>query len=372
MKLKLLPVARLFMFQCILTMILAFPFANAQAQQVQQQGQQINSYFYQGDSVNLGQQLGLGQLIRQGKEILSISVKAQATQFDSKIILKLNGQKLQGQQLSQAMSLKSFAVPFIQQGDNLKLVVRGGAFIKAVKVKFQDRYTGGQGQGQASVLKAVIRKQVYSGETLPIKRLVKDHTGVRLNGKKALKVIMKASSHGYASAQLIINGYPVGYSQSIPSYEERMVFTLPQYDRNIMGQDLRQIAIRVSGNAFVKMVGIKVKQGHQGGGYQNSIQVNIHRTFRGSERVALRNLMGYNTPNGQKQVEAITITARGNGSIRIAGAGQSQGAMQVHSRHGQSQIVRIFGFASIQDLKLRVNGNLTIETLRVKFKGRQF
>jgi len=365
--------ARLLMIQSILTMLLAFPFANAQAQgQVQVQRQQINSYYYQGDQINLNQQLGLAQLIRQGKKILSVSVKAQATQFDSKIVLKVNGQRIQAQMLSQSLSLKTFAVPYLSQGDQITFKVKGGAFVKVVKAEYKSRFPGG-GQGQAQVLKAVINKQFRGNQTLPIKRLVQDYSGARLQGKKVLKVIVKASSrNGHAKAQLLINGSPVGYEQTIPMNEQRLVFSLPAYGRNVIGQDIRSIQVQVIGNVHVTMVGIKVKKGlgQQGGGQHNqdSVQVQVNRTFRGSERVSLQSLMGHNRPNGQKQVESVTITAKGRGDIRIAGAGQSQGSMNVNSRYAQGQTVRVSGFATLQDLKLRVNGTLTIESIRIKFK----
>jgi hypothetical protein len=83
-------------------------------------------------------------------------------------------------------------------------------------------------------------------------------------------------------------------------------------------------------------------------------------------------LVGYNSQiDMHREVEAITITANGRGSIMLAGGGdhRSHGGIQVQGHTTQS--LRVFGYGtSLSQLKLRINGNMRIQSIRVKFKRR--
>jgi hypothetical protein len=94
---------------------------------------------------------------------------------------------------------------------------------------------GGYGQSQPDILRAQINRRVRGQTIIAVKQEVNLATNVRLQGLKALKVIMKASSsQGYGSAQLLINGMRVGYAQTVSRYEDRLVFDLPAYAQNII------------------------------------------------------------------------------------------------------------------------------------------
>ena len=381
MKGNLLPQVRLFLFQCLLTAIVALPMTSANAQYHGGYGgygsqqpitSQVNSYLQQGDKINVNRSLRLQQVLQQGKDIVSLDVKAQSTQNNSKLVLVLNGQKLEAKVIGTYLNVTSFQLPKLMMGDKLVLKVRGGAFIKSLSAQIQSQGPG-PGQG-AQAIKARLNQQFFGHTTLKVRKLIKDYTDAQLQGKKIKKVIMKASSlRGRAQATLLINGQPVGYSQTLPQQPTKIVFQLNQWSQNIVGQDIRSIQIQLQGrNMTVKMVGVKVAQGgaHQGG--MNSVQIQVQQRFHGPTRVSLSQLMGYGQQiNMNKQIEALTIVARGQGSIMVAGAGRGQGGIQVHGPTTQSLSLR-GSYATASDLKLRIQGNIKIESIRIKFKGGRY
>lgn len=378
MKGNLLPQVRLFLFQCLLTAIVALPMTSANAQYHGGYGgygsqqpitSQVNSYLHEGDKINVNRSLQLQQVLQQGKDIVSLDVKAQSTQYNSKLVLVLNGQRLEAKVIGTYLNVTSFQLPKLMMGDKLVLKVKGAAFIKSLSAQVQSQGPGPGGQAQA--IKAQIHQQLYGPTTLQVRKLIKQYTGAQLKGKKVKKVIMRASSlRGRAQATLLINGQPVGYSQTLPTQPTKIVFQLPAYGQNVIGQDIRSIQIQLQGrNMTVKMVGIKVAQGGQGHGGMNSVQIQVQQRFQGPTRVSLSQLMGYGQ-QGQmhKQIEALTIVARGQGSIMVAGAGRGQGGIQVHGPTTQSLNLR-GSYATASDLKLRIQGNIKIESIRIKFKS---
>lgn len=379
MKVKLLPQVRLFLFQCLMTMLIALPLgAKAQynGNYWNNGGQnyfnnspittQINRYLGQGDQINVLRSLRLNQ----SEKLVSLSVTAQSNQYDSKLVLLLNGQRLSAQKVSPYTSQLLFNVPNLLQGDKLVLKVRGAAFIQSLSGTLSGN--NWPNQNPNAPIKARIDQQFFGHANLKVRKILKDFTGTSLQGMKLKKVIMKASSvDGRAQATLLINGRPVGYSQNLPMQPTRIVFELPSWgqSQNIVGQDIRSIQVALNGRQMhVKMLGVKVQAHGPHQGQMNSVQLNVHRRFQGSERVTLSQLAGYNQQlDMNRQIEAITVVASGHGNIMLAGAGRGQGGIRVQGQTTQS--INLMGqFVTAGDLRLRVSGNLMIQSIRVKFK----
>jgi hypothetical protein len=195
-------------------MILAFSFNNAHAQYqgnwdqgyndynsqqgVEETQSYVGQYMGQGQEIQLMQKLKLMQAIRQGKKVLSLKVAAQANAYNTKLVLKLNGQKIEAKLIGTNSYETVFAVPHLKQYDTLTLKVRGSAYIEKVTATLKTPYSGGgQGQGginQNGVVKARIHQNTQGVHVHKVKQLVKSQNQVRLRGLKVKKVIMKASS----------------------------------------------------------------------------------------------------------------------------------------------------------------------------------
>jgi hypothetical protein len=135
---------------------------------------------------------------------------------------------------------------------------------------------------------------------------------------------------------------------------------------------LKRVELQINGRAvFAKAIVMKVA-GAMGPGPQNNISVNVHRSFYGTERVGLSQLIGYRPGvDMNAQVESVTIVSQGHGTISLAGAGQVHGTIRVIGGQGTSSI-RVMNWASLSQLKLRVNGRITVKQLRIKLKPRYY
>lgn len=224
---------------------------------------------------------------------------------------------------------------------------------------------------QVETIKAHINQHFRGFNILPVRKTLKQYTGIQQKGKKLKKIVIKASSmRGFAQAQLLINGQAVGYPQTIPMYTEKLVFQVANqmYGPSILGQDIGKVQIELKGNVTVKMVAMKVKQ-NQFGHMSKTFQV--HQTLRGEQRIRLAQLIGPQIRNlAHKQVKSIVLTvssARGHGSVIVAGGGQVL-ANFIAPMYQTSQLIRLPWGASLQSLKIRTRGMITIKSVKVNLQ----
>jgi hypothetical protein len=376
MKVQLLPLTRLFMIQCFLTMLVAMPFADANAQGRPGQGPgrpgqgpvgpgmpapriietQVNKYIYERDQINVSQELRLAQ----GQKILGLIITAQGTSHRSMLGLFAGARLIEEKLLSAHSSQLVYHLPMQTNLNSLVLKVKGGAFISKIGAELD--LPVGPMPGQEQIVRAQVNQQYHGQSILPVRQLIAQ-TGVQLMGQKVESVILRASSaRGQARAQLLINGQAVGVAQIIPMQETRLVFNLPRFAQNIIGQDLRTIQIEVNGNVFVNLVGLRLDQQ----GYNQTAQVQVNQRFMSNQRLSLAQVLGHQARiDMQRPIEAITVVAQGHGNIMLAGSGTAQGGIQVQGATTQS--VAIHGFASAQDIMMRFSGNIVIESIRIKF-----
>lgn len=332
----------------------------------------VHAYLQKGDKIDLMQELGLSQALQSGVKVSAFKVEA-SSYSQAKMVLKYNGQKYDTQQIGTYSSNLSFEVPqSLYPQDKLVLVAKGDMSVTKVTAYLKPAYSSYPPRGaQAQALKAQVNQQVYGQEVFPVKKLVKDSTGVSLRGMEVKKVLIKASKssyYGQASAQLEVNGQLVGFPQYFSKEMTKFVFEIPSYMPKVFGQGLRSVKLVVRGDAFVKMVGLKTKGQAQGGGYQQAYQFMVNKSFYRSERVSLVELFPYNAPRMDyyAPVEVLTVEAVGSGNIMVTGGGQVLETIAVAGSYGTSRSIRVAGLASVNDIKLRVTGRVTIKSIRIK------
>ncbi|MCO4755499.1 MAG: hypothetical protein KC478_13540, partial [Bacteriovoracaceae bacterium] len=332
----------------------------------------IEQYLRKGDKLDLMRELNLKQALRDGSRLIALRVEASSYE-NAKLVLKHNGQRLQAlAPSSYSMEISMQTPASLQPQDKLVLAAKGEVRVAKLVAVIQSTYTPprnpGQGQG---VLKARVNKQVYGHEVFAVKRLVKNQTGARLQGLQVKKVIVKGNStsyYGQATVQLKVNGQLVGFPQTLNSQSSRLALQIPAHMPSVIGQGLRQIKVVVRGDAYIQMVGLKTQQARdpRRGGNQGSAQVHLNQQFRGNQVMNLDQLLSRagSRVDVYSPVEALTFVARGYGSIVVQSRGSVHGVATVVNRG--TQTIRISGSNSLRDLKLRVTGNMTIETVRVK------
>lgn len=330
----------------------------------------INSYIDQRDQIDLLQVLGMNRgLGQRGARIASLSVNASGHP-GATLILKLNGRQVDAARLGGYNTETQLRPPQnIRPQDRLVLSANTNVFLSTVKAVVKRGGNRPNLPNRPNVLRAQINKTVFGQETLPVRQLVQSQTGARLQGLKLDKVIVRASSQErfrQARAQLLINGAPVGMAQPLPAFEQRLVFELPRYAMNTIGQDIRTIQLRVIGNAQVKMVGLKIDQGPA---HNGSFQVNVNRSFNGSQRIDLAQLIGRaHGPAMNAPLESITIVAHGSGNMILTGGASVLGSMIFNGPFSASETVASHGHVTPSEVKARIKGRITIESIRINVR----
>lgn len=376
-----LTMLRLFLLQSVLTLLISIPLSA----QAYEESQRVNTYLERGQSLDVLAELNLQNALSQGDKLISLTIKAQKTAQRSKLNVVLNGQSIEKLNLSEQLSTHTVSIPSGTNVNSLELRSRS-AFVKLVKADLQeyipprpqsrprpmpprrplpgDDY--GQGSSRPGVVKARLMQNVYSGDTIKVRRTLKQHTGDNLMGKKLLKVVIRGESldrYRTAQVQLLINGMPVGRPQALYG---RAVMELPHWNRNIVGQDIRTVQVRVMGDIFVKVLKVKTVPKRVPG--LNQVSINLNRTFWGPERIYLADLLRHQYGvDMNKDVEVVTLNISGQGKVVLKSNGMRLGSVQTGYRNTQGSI-RVGNYATINDLVLKVRGTVTINNIRVKLR----
>jgi hypothetical protein len=383
---KVLPLSllRIFLTQVVLTLVLSLTIGEANAQRhgggngagrggngphgPSQLGNpngdflSLNKYMYNGEKINLSQSLNL-----QG--VSSLVIQAQATGHRSKLEIKLNRQTIQTISLSQYSSPQTVMLPMMSMNQRLILEVSGSAFVENIQAI--KNIGPGPGPGGQDRLVALMHGQLTQSTTLQVRKLIAQQNGQGvLMGKNLDKVVLVASSaRGRAQATLLINGMPVGYSQTIPTHKQRLVFNL-QGRRNIIGQKVKSVEIQIQGRAVtLNRVATIFKQGggHHGGGYNRSVRVNVNQNFFGSQLVKLTQLIANPRINMNAPVKKLIIDVAGHGNVMINGAGMRLGSIIAGGGYGSlGESVHVNGAASANDIMMRISGRVTIKSITVE------
>lgn len=382
---KVLPLSllRIFLTQVVLTLILSLTISDAYAQRrgggngggrggngphvsnipgnIGSSFLSINKYMYDKEKIILSNQLDL-------QNVSELLISAQSNSHNSKVVLRLNGQKLQEIQLSQYSNQQSIMLPMLQFRDKLVMVVRGSAFVDSVQAIKQ--YGPGPGHGgQNERLVARLHSQFTQSTVLPVRKLIAEQNGRGvLIGKNLKKVVLVASSaRGRAQATLLINGMPVGYSQTIPTMKTRLVFDL-NGRINVIGQDIKSIQIDIRGRAVTLFRVATVLKNRDGNvGYHRSVTVNLHQSFYGSQRVSLAQILGRPRIDMNAPVQKLIINTQGHGNIMVNAGAMRLGSIIAGGRYGSmNETVHVNGSASVNDIMMRVSGRLTIKSITVE------
>lgn len=335
----------------------------------------VHMYMDKRDQLDVIRELKIKRDLSMGKKVVSMSVVASSSEYQAKLVLKLNGQRVDAVKLSPYSATYQMQVPsHLSAHDQLVLSPTGAAYVSTISAKLSQvsRPPRPQPPGQSQVLRAQLNQYVYGQETLPVKKLISESTGARLAGMKVQSVVLKASStarHRLATAYLMVNNQPVGAPQNLQKGAgSRYVFDLPVYAQNIIGQDIKSLQVVVRGDAHVQMLGLKTGESY-GTPSTIPVQAHVNRSFRGSEKVSLEELL-YHAPGARTYapIEAITVVAKGAGNIMLTKRAQVLGSMNFGSFGSKQQAVRLSGNTKISDVELLVSGRITIESIRIKFK----
>lgn len=361
--------------------------------------ERVNRYLNEGEKINIIRELRLRRELEYGKKIVSISVDAQSTERRSKLILIMDGQTIGQANLSSTLAPAVFTIPSFTVPTKLKLKVIGGAFISTVSADLRDSSSGDWSYPSQNLnLQANLNQWLEGRQIVPVGDLIqRSNPGAQVRGMSLTKIVLIAESssdrghhrrrgrrghhgrrgrhgghhgnhghggYGLAEAQLLINGMPVGYPQTITERETSLHFLLPENRRNVIGEEIRSVDLQITGDIYARTVVAELQSSSV-----SPLRAVLNRSFYGSERLTLAQLLqsvrgvSMNAP-----VESITFVTRGHGTIAVAGMGTVQGTVRV-DRRTSSGSVRVVNQASLSQLSMRISGRVTIEEVRVNFKS---
>jgi hypothetical protein len=133
MSLKLLPFLRLLLLQSVLTVLIAIPFQAANAGlEVTTVSEHINTYLYEGESLNLVEEMELESVIDSGDKIVSLKIKAQAIEEDANLKVIINDKVVLKNALTDNLKEIKFKVKETIYLKTIKILSEG-AFIRIAK-----------------------------------------------------------------------------------------------------------------------------------------------------------------------------------------------------------------------------------------------
>ncbi len=130
MNLPLLPFLRLLVIQAGLTLLMAIPFYTAQAEDTITVKQQINTYLYQGESIDLADEMELDQ----EDKVVKIDIKAQAIENNAKLALIVNGERIKTANLTDQLKDIQFKIAKNKKLEKLEIKSQG-AFVRFAKAE---------------------------------------------------------------------------------------------------------------------------------------------------------------------------------------------------------------------------------------------
>lgn len=220
-------------------------------------------------------------------------------------------------------------------------------------------------ESTSEIIKAKIQQQFRGFHILKVRKILKRRTGIQLQGKKLKKVILKASSaRGYGTAQLLINGAPIGLPQIIPTHVEKLVFPVANlvYGPGVVGGDIGTVQIELQGKIFVKVVAANVSSNIN---RQTIRHFAVHQTLRGQQHLSLAQLIGHRHGLQNKSVKSLSLTissARGRGSVIVMAHGQILAHLSAPQFSLTQQIQLPLG-TNPHSVKIRTRGLITISHL---------
>lgn len=319
-----------------------------------------NTYLSGSDKINLTRLINLAP----GETLKKVKVTASSSSYGAKLVMKVNNQRVDAAAVDYYMSDKTLQMPLMSSPADKVIITanQGSVYVGKIEATIAQSYY--DDDNGADVLKARINEVVRGHSVIKVLQEVNAQNQDRLRGLEVKKVILKAEAlgrgHRAASAQLIVNGMPVGVPELITS--GKIAFKLSPYGPQTIGREIKQLQIAVTGRVEVKMVGIKVKD--QMPNYPQVLRSQMRKVVYGSERLELSELLGpQQVPMGAK-VQNVTIVAEGNGKIIMTGAGMVMGDMDF-SYYTRSQTVQAPMGTPLASIKMRARGPLTIKSVEV-------
>lgn len=210
----------------------------------------------------------------------------------------------------------------------------------------QDFYfTDRPGQQGKFEIEEQISRYVDGSSQLALRNILNLDQNAR--GLKLIKIeLFASSSSSYASAQLELNGRPLGYAQNVSwRYDQSVVFDIPVGDR-VIGRDIQTLKLRLQGSMYVDKVVATLKddgQGQGGGhGGGRTEWVSSFERQRFYSQIPLKQALRLNHQHIGKTVKQVILKGYPVGqrvtSVQLVVGGRAVGLPQYLDRQNSQQV----------------------------------
>ena len=236
--------------------------------------ERINRVFYGRTTLDLRQLLGIGPQFR-GYEVESITLEAQALSDRrgrndrdrrrdhwgdrAEATLLVDGRSVGrsqtiGSRMSEIVfSPRSRLDEIGNEMRRMQIEIDGSVYIRSVEVVLK----GEQQRARTRILERDVTRIFVGSQTLDLDDLFSGDRALR--GARVLKIFMKAKTRfGMGTAQLLIDGRPVGNAERVDDRSETVDFVI-RGDR-IIGRDVSRVQIELRGAFLVTKVGMVIEQ----------------------------------------------------------------------------------------------------------------
>jgi hypothetical protein len=322
----------------------------------------VDQDIYGEHKFKLKKLFGLNRQELKNSELLKVVVHADIYSSRSKARLVINNRPSRDVvHLNEFENKFVFKIPNnIEELRSLQLEMRGRIYVQKIVAVLK------KNQGRTQTLTKDLYTTLQGQSTINATRKLALQ---KQSGKKLMNITLTGdSAKGKGTAQLLIDGYPVGQKQVLSKFGSTLKFNVPKHS-NIIGQDLLRVKIALKGNIYVESISAKVK-GQGRAPINRSHNEDVFIDLSGNKTVYISDILQNTTRSDQnKAVKKVLITMsskKNRGKAKVCSGFECSNQIAL-SYMAQDIALNTHG-ALLEDISVQTRGQATIETIKVIFE----
>jgi hypothetical protein len=344
--------------------------------------QPLRTSLLPGQTLRLGQAMGLSPMDEAQLEVLSVSVLAQTHRGRAELTLQRLAQQItSSERVRPLLGQVNLTLPVGTLLQGLELISTNEVLIESVTLTVRRTHAPIPGPGLPHDVQVVpnqmitlqLQQQIIGRGEIPLRQLVRQQLGLSLNGAEIERIVIEGQPMGgrIASVQVELNNRMVTQLEYLtPGRRMKPI-------RMMTNEEVRgNLRLHVQGDAFIQQIHIRVGQ-VRGAGMGGQIPQQPQRILVRQEVSQVRPLALANIlPHEQRLVSALSIEAStrfGQAQLTLLSMrGEVLGSIhvaQIPMRHSRIQLLRP---ANIQELSISSWTPVLIESIEVEFLADQY
>jgi hypothetical protein len=197
--------------------------------------------------------------------------------------------------------------------------------------------------------------------------------GQQYSGRRIEYVKLRARTDaGQGDAQLILDGYRSGMSQTVGTYTQDYYF-IPDASNDVLGSEVATLQLQLQGRFTVESVAVKFGYGYGNHPGSQRLDAYVSRNFVGQNSLYLTQLFDLYRVQGRRIrsviLRASTAAGRGEASFCERGyCGYSQTVSTYVSNYVLNSGSVVVDSWSMQDMRIDLRGNFYVESVTLELE----